>query len=401
MPVFAYKAANSRAAPEVGTIIADTPRQARDVLRARGLTIAEVELVAPTEKTASVPFRSRLRNQEAVVEFIRELATLQKAGIPLLGALHTLVAQYRGRFRAVVQHLADQVAAGVSLAEAMSRQPAYFDEMCVSIVRVGEHTGGQEAALKRLADFKEKGLRLRSRITGALMYPAVVSVIGIAVALFLMTQVVPNLLDTLTQAGRELPLVTRIVKGASDSIVKWWWALALGVGVAALTIRGILRTEKGRTAADRLWLRVPVLGTLIRKETTARLAVVMAALLRSGVAFSDAIRIARQTVRNRVFAEALSTYEQAVIAGRDVSATLAASGVFSPMVVQMLAVGQEAGQLEDMLDQVAEAYDYQVATAAQRLTAVLEPLLIVFLAILVGFIALATVLPILEASNVL
>ena len=163
----------------------------------------------------------------------------------------------------------------------------------------------------------------------------------------------------------------------------------------------ILKTDKGRLAADRLTLRLPVLGDLVRKENTSRMAVVLGALLRSGLQFVEALRITRQTVRNRVFQAALVDYESAVTAGRDVAGPLEASGVFSPMVVQMLAVGQQAGQLEEMLQQLADAYDRQVDTATQRLTALLEPLLIVLLAVIVGFIAFATILPILEASNVL
>jgi len=179
------------------------------------------------------------------------------------------------------------------------------------------------------------------------------------------------------------------------------WTLLLGLAVAGAALRWIVSTDRGRLVLDRLTLRLPVVGDLVRKENTSRMAVVLAALLRSGLPFVEAVRITRGTLRNRIFRNAMTDYEIAVTAGRDVAVPLAASGVFSPMVVQMLAVGQEAGQLEDMLQQLADAYDVQVATATQRLTAVLEPLLIVLLAVMVGAIALATILPILEASNVL
>jgi len=299
-----------------------------------------------------------------------------------------------------VQQLADQVASGTGLAESMGRQPDIFDELCVSITQVGQSTGSLDVALHRLADFREKSERLRSRLVSALIYPAIVCVIGVAVSVFLMTFVVPNLLRTLTESGRELPMITRAVKAASDLLLGWWWVLLAGVMGIVVAVRLVLRTTTGRRLADRLILHLPLLGGLARKENTSRIAVVMAALLRSGVQFTDAIRITRDTVGNRVFRDALMDYETAVAAGRDVAGPLAASGVFSPMVVQMLAVGQQAGQLEQMLEQVAGAYDRQVATATGRLTAALEPLLIVLLAVLVGFIALATILPILEISNV-
>ena len=400
MAVYTYNAVDLDTSPVAGTIIADTPRQARDALREQGLTLTHLAPV--TEPARRLWHRGRgHRSQDEVLALVRELATLLQAGIPLLAALHTLSRQHRRRFRAVVQQLADQVAAGISLADAMDRQGAYFDELCVSIVRVGESTGALETALSRLAGFKEKAGRLHSRITTALIYPAVVCVIGVTVSIFLMTYVVPNLLDTLTQAGKELPWITRVVKGASDLLLGWWWALLLAAGGAAAATRWILSTRRGRVAADRLILRLPVIGDLVNKENTSRMAVVLSALLRSGLPFVEAVRITRQTLRNRIFRRAMDEYATAVSAGRDVAAALETSGVFSPMVVQMLAVGQEAGQLEDMLQQLADAYDLQVATATQRLAAVLEPLLIVLLAVLVGSIAFATILPILEATNVL
>jgi type II secretory pathway component PulF len=400
MAVYTYNAVDLDTSPVAGTIIADTARQARDALREQGLTLTRLAPVAQPARRLWHRGRGH-RSQDEVLALVRELATLLQAGIPLLSALQTLSRQHRRRFKAVVQQLADQVAAGTSLADAMDRQGAYFDELCVSIVRVGESTGALETALKRLAEFKEKASRLHSRVTTALIYPAVVCVIGVAVSIFLMTYVVPNLLDTLTQAGKELPWITRIVKGASDLLLGWWWALLLAAGGVAAAVRWVLSTRRGRTAADRLILRLPVIGDLVNKENTSRMAVVLSALLRSGLPFVEAVRITRQTLRSSIFRRAMDEYATAVSAGRDVAVALEASGVFSPMVVQMLAVGQEAGQLEDMLQQLADAYDLQVATATQRLAAVLEPLLIVLLAVLVGSIAFATILPILEATNVL
>jgi type IV pilus assembly protein PilC len=402
MAVYAYKALDVDATPLSGTIVADTPRQARDELRGRGLTITEVAEFR--QGAAHRAFFARRRGRAAereVVAFIRELATLLRAGIPLHSALGTLAAQHKRHFRAVVEQLGDQVAQGTALAEAMSRQGEYFDELCVSVVRVGETTGSLDVALRRLADFKEKALRLQSRVITALLYPSVVTALGLAVSVFLMTYVVPGLLSTLVDAGKELPAVTRLVKAVSDLLLHWWWLLIAAVVVAAAAARSALRTERGHAFMDRLMLRLPVIGDLVRKETTSRMAVVMAALLRSGLVFVEAIQITRRTMKNRVFRRAMDEYEAAVKAGRDVAAPLAASGVFSPMVVQMLAVGQQSGELEEMLEQLAESYDQEVAVATQRLTALLEPLLIVLLAVMIGLIAFATILPILEMSNVM
>lgn len=399
MAVYEYKAFDVDAATVAGTVVAGTPRQARDVLRDRGLSVAQLrQLRRQGRLWPWLPAGSR-RHQ--VVAFTRELSTLLGAGIPLLEALQTLTAQHGRRFRPVIQAVADDVSGGLSLADALVQHEAWFDELCISIVRVGENTGALSEALDQLADFKEKADRLRSRLVTAMLYPAVVLTIGLLVCVFLMTYVVPELLATLSQAGRELPAVTRVVKACSDFLRRWWWALGGGALLVAVAARVLLISERRRLVVHRAILRIPLLGALVRKENTSRMAIILSALLRNGLQFTEAIRITRQTLRNRAFRQAMAEYEKAVTAGSDIAAPLRKARVFSPMVVQMLAVGQQAGELEAMLDRLASALQRQVDTAVRRLTAALEPLLIVLLAIVVGTIAMATILPILEISNVL
>ncbi len=403
MPVFEYKAMDMDSSSAAGTVVADTPAQARELLRGRGLTIMQLAKAAKANRRSlrlGLGRKARASHVQST-EFVGELATLLEAGIPLMSALGTLARQHKGKFQTVVKQLGDRVSSGISLAEAMSEHDAYFDEMAISIIRVGENTGSLEHALGRLAEFAEKAQQLRSRVTTALIYPAIVALVGVSVSIFLMTYVVPNLLGTLGKAGKELPAATQIVKSISDLLRNWWWLMILAVAGVVVGARMILQTDRGRFAFDKFSLRVPIIGPLIRKENTSRMAVVLAALLQSGLQFVEAIRITRQTVPNRVFRKALVDYEAAVTAGRDVAGPLEASGVFSPMVVQMLAIGQQAGQLEQMLMKLSKAFDQQVSVATTRLTAVIEPLLIVMLAMLVGFIAFATILPILEVSNVL
>ena len=400
MALYEYSAIDVDSASVSGTLVADTVRQARDTLRDRGLMITTIDAMGEG-KIGRRKFGRRRGSQVEVVDFVRELATLLSAGIPLLSGLHTLIEQHRRPFKDIIQEIADQVAAGVSLADAMGRHCGWFDEFTTSIVAVGENTGSLDSALRRLADFKEKAHQLRSRVTTALLYPGVVCTVGLAVCIFLMTYVVPNLLGTLTQAGKELPVITKVVKAVSDFTIGWWWAMLAGIFAVVAGFAAVGRTEQGKRAIHSMLLRIPLVGDLIRKENTSRMAVVLASLLRSGLHFVEAIRITRRTLRNRVFQDALVDYEKAVAEGKDVAGALKQSGVFSPMVVQMLAVGQQAGELENMLDQLAVSYDQQISTATHRLTTVLEPLLIVLLAVVVGFVAFATILPILEAGNVL
>ena len=403
MAVFAYKAVAGDASAVTGLIVADTPRDARDTLRARGLTVEEV---APRDsggkRSLWVWRRSGGSRGDAarVNGFIRELSTLLGVGIPLVEAIDTIQDQHRGRFAAALLTLRERIASGAGLADAMREQPEVFDEFCCHITQVGEDAGTLDLALERVAEFKERSAAFRNRIATVMIYPAVVLAMAVAVSVLLMTMVVPNLLDSLQSAGRPLPLPTRVVKRASEFLVHQWWVLLLAVGVVVVGLRIILRSPRGRWHWDRLQLRIPIIGELIRKQAVVRLCVVLSTLLRSGLVFVQSLQIARRTTSNLVLADALERCEAAVQNGRDIGESLKATGAFPPVVVRIFSVGQQSGRLEEMLDRLAIDYDRQVNPASQRLTAVLEPLLILVLVVLVGFIGVATILPLLEAADV-
>ncbi len=403
MAVFAYKAfdassLSSAAAITNGTVVADTPRQARDLLRQRGLT---VERLSPVHAARSRRFAGRRRDHHKVTAFARELSTLLGVGTPLTDALETVVSQNRGSFRSTVMLLREQIVAGSSLAVAMSYHAAVFDELCVNLVEVGEDSGTLEVALERLARFRERRQQLRGKVGTALLYPAMVLVTALAVSIFLMTFVVPGILQPLLEQGRTLPLPTRIVKGTSDFLVQWGWLIAVAVAVLAAAFAAIMKTRGGRWLWDAFVLRLPLIGSLLCKSQIVRLTVILETLLQSGVVFVRALQVARKSTRNVVLADALLRCETAVSAGRDIAPALQASGVFPPLVVQVFSVGQQSGRLDEMLHRLANDYDEQVAAAAQRATAILEPILILILAAIVATIALATLLPILEAGDVL
>lgn len=405
MAVFAYKAVSSNASAVSGMIVADTPRDARDSLRAQGMSVQEVlphaDRSAAGLGASRLPWRRRHIPGAAakVVSFIRELSTLLAVGVPLLEAIDTIKRQHRGRFGAALLTLRDRVSGGASLADAMREQPGVFDDLCVSVTEVGENSGTLESALERVADFKERSQAFRNKLGTVLLYPSIVLVMAVGVSVLLMTVVVPNLLAALVEAGRPLPLPTRVVRFASELLVSWWWAIFLGIGLLAVAVQLVLGTPRGRYAWHRLQLRIPVVGDLVRKQAIVRLSVVLATLLRSGVVFVRALQIARRTTPNLVLNRALAKCEEAVGAGRDISAALEETGAFPPVVVQVFSVGQQSGRLEEMLDRLATDYDRQVASAAQRLTALLEPALILLLVFVVGFIVLATILPMLQAAE--
>ncbi len=403
MAVYGYVASESAggSAPVRGTVAADSPRQARDQLRRRGLTVIDVaERKVSADAGVLDRYLSSRRTAE-VTGLLQEMATLLAAGIPLLDALDTITRQHSGRFRQSILLLRDHVAAGGSLAEAMSLQPALFDDLCVNIVEVGENAGNLEASLERLVEFRRRSAGLKNRVASALMYPCIVMAAGLAVSVFLMMYVMPNLLTVLLDSGKELPAATVVVKTVSDALVGWWWAILLALGAVAGIVGGVLRTEKGLAAWHRFQLRIPLIGDLIRKQAIARMSMVMATLLKNDETFVGAVRIIQRTVRNRVLRDALVACERAVVGGRDIAVALESTDAFPPLVVQVFAVGQASGRLEEMLEELASDYDTQVDIASARLTTLLEPLMMVILAILVGFIAFATILPILEAGDVL
>ena len=399
MPVYKYSAADLDGSQITGSLISDSPRAARDQLREKGLRI--LELIEAKEKSQTSGFFTKRVSQTEVVNFIRELATLLSAGIPLLDALNTLERQHKKNFKLVLQNLSDQISAGESLAEAMSHHPLWFDSLSVSIVKVGESTGSLERSLIKLAEFKEKASRLKNRVISAMLYPMIVGTIGLAVCIFLMTFVVPSLLETLENSKKELPGVTKFVKAISDILIQHWLAILACIAGSIFALLAAIKSTKGKQIFHAALLKLPVVGTLISKENISRMSVILSSLLKSGLEFIQAIKITRSTLKNVVFQQALRNYEDAISAGKEVAEPLEAAGIFPPMVVQMLAVGQQTGEMEKMLDQLAESYDYQVETATKRLTVILEPVMIILLAVMVGFVAFATILPIMEAGNVL
>jgi type II secretory pathway component PulF len=400
MAVYAYRAVTATRQPASGQVAADSPRAARDQLRSQGLIVESLVPTASKSEHSRWTWRwtpSRVRQ----VEVIRELSTLLGVGIPLVESLDILLRQHRGAWRATLLQLRDRVAGGASLSEAMGAQPEYFDRLCRQMVEVGEHSGTLDQVLAQLADFRERALELRDRVLTALLYPGFVLVAAIGVSLFLMTVVVPMLLENLVESGRPLPWPTRVLKSLSDTLVSGWpWLSALLV-VGSTGAVWLGRQPQVRRQIDRRVLGLPLLGRMVLQQAIARIALIVGVLMRSGVEFVQSLDIAAESVRNSAIRGALDDCQQAVQSGRDIGEALAQSSLFPPLVVQVFAVGQQTGRLEEMLERLAADYDRQVATTSTRLATVLEPVLIVLVSTFVGFILFATILPILEAGRVL
>jgi type II secretory pathway component PulF len=332
----------------------------------------------------------------------RQLATLVKAGMPLLRALRTVSDQLDpGPLRDVFATVASDVEAGVKLSEALSSHPHWFAPFYVNMVRAGELGGLLDEILKRLADLLERQARLRDRVRSALMYPAFVMVAAVSILVVLMVFVVPTFLGMFTELGSTLPLPTRILVAACDIVRHWWWVvLVAAVGCAGL-LRALLNMRAGRRLLDRLTLHAPVLGSLVERLLIARFARTFGTLIASGVPILSALETVRATVTNLVIDEALQDVEQSLKVGESLTRPMELSGVFPPLVTRMVALGEETGQLDRMLMQVADSYEEEVEVQLAGLTQLLEPLLIVFVGGVVGFIVIAMFLPLISLTKLL
>lgn len=406
MPVYAYRAVDEQMAPARGAVTAETPRQARDQLRERGLTVESLTTKAAPRDDGWLPWQRRGRYDARMVPVIRELATLLSAAIPLSEALQTAASQQKGPLGESLGRLTERVSGGVGLAEAMREQPLFYDDLTVQMVEVGENAGNLDVVLDQLADFRERYVQFKDRVVTALFYPLVVLAMGLGVSLFLMTFVVPMLLDNLLSAGQSIPWPTRVLRAMSDALRQHGvWLVGLGA-IGVMSFLAAIQTKGGKRLWHALLLKTPLLGGIVQKQELARAALILGTLLESGIVFLQALEIATRAVRNRVLADAFGRVQATVQAGADIGEAMEEAiretpGLFPPLVVQIFSVGQKTGRLEPMLARLATDYERQVTSLTTRLTTLLEPALIVALAVFVGFILFATMLPILEAGNVL
>lgn len=406
MPTFLYRAVDEQMVLAQGTVSAETPRQARDELRARGLVVERIEEKSAPRSSSWIPWQRRGRYDARLAPVIRELATLLSAAIPLSEALTTITSQQRGPLRDSLTQLTDRVLAGAGLAEAMREQPLFYDDLTTQMVEVGENAGNLDVVLDQLADFRERYLLFKDRVITALFYPMIVLSMGMGVSLFLMSFVVPMLLDNLIESGQSIPCPTQLLRWMSNMIRQQGWLLFGGAMISIGSFLALLKTTWGKRWWHSFLLRVPLLGGLIQKQELARMALIVSTLMESGIVFVQALEIATRSVKNRVLQEALQKTERAVQAGHDIGeamteATKSHPDLFPPVVIQIFTVGQQTGKLEQMLVRLSTDYERQVTSLTTRLTTILEPILIVLLAVFVGFILFATMLPILEAGNVL
>jgi general secretion pathway protein F len=414
VPVYDYKGLMPDGGSKAGIIDADSPREARIKLRSQNVLVTEIHPrrvdVATSPKDRHAPTRSgrpllqfkrSARGRREIPTYTRQLATLLKSGIPLAQALSAMIEQTQiPDLEAAFRDVREKVTGGLTFAEALAYHPAYFDDLFVNMVKAGEASGNLDGVLSRLADYLHKQSQMRNRITAALAYPMVMMGVGIVIVIVLMTMVVPKIMEVVRQSGQEMPLMTLILKGIADFLASWWWTI-LGFFLAvALAHRASMRKAGYRYWVDKMKLKLPVLGDLFRKAAVSRFAVSMSTLLKSGVPVLESLTIVKDIVHNQVMARVLDTVHDRIVEGTDISTPIKKSGVFPPVVGYMIAIGEQSGQLEELLDRVAEAYDEEVKVQTEKVTSLIEPLMIVAMAGVVGFIVLSIMQPILKISDI-
>ncbi len=406
MPVYQYKGFDVGGQPRTGIVDADSPRDARGQLRAMHVHVTELaplDTLTVTSHNRFLPAFLQRRHREAITLLTRQLATMLRSGIPLASCLTALIEQAgHPDLEIVLRDVREKVTQGASLADALAHHPGYFDELFVNMVKAGEVAGNLDVILGRLADFTQKQDRVRAKLKAAMAYPMVLISFGVIVVIVLMTFVVPRILKLLRGTGRKkvsLPLPTEILVNVSSFVGQYWWVILLLLIAAYATFRVALRSEEFRYAWDRFRLRIPVIGDLFRKVSVSRFCVTLSTLLKSGIPALQALNIVKGIVSNTVMARVVSEIHDKIVEGADISGPVKRSGVFPPVVGYMIAVGEQAGTLEEMLERVAEAYDDEIEITSQKVTAMVEPILIIALALVIGFIVIAILLPILQLGQ--
>lgn len=340
-------------------------------------------------------FKSKVTSKQIML-FTRQLATLADAGLPLLKGLHVLQRQEKTpAFRVALQGMAESVESGSTFAESLAQFPRIFTPFYMNMVRAGEASGALQAILIRLAEFMEKSQKIKNKVKGAMVYPIVVMVMAVVILTVLMIFVIPKfkeIFDDLLQ-GRSLPVLTQMVIGASEFVMNQWY-IGLGIIVALVFVfKTFGRTERGQQTLDRIKLKLPIFGSLVQKTAIGNFARTLGTLLTGGVPILQALNIVREVTNNAVLSKAVVQVHDSVKEGETIVVPLEASGVFPSMVVSMIQVGEETGALPEMLMKIAETYDDEVDTAVEALTSVIEPIMIIFLAVIVGTIVIAMFLP--------
>lgn len=393
MPTFAYTARTLGGELKTATMDAASRDEVVAQLRRQKLIVVKID----EEKAKKRMGRIKTRD---IVIFTRQFATMINAGLPLVQALDILSKQSENKaLQDVTRQVVYDVESGHTVADALRRHPKAFPDLYVNMVAAGEAGGILDTILLRLATFLEKNDALVGKVKSAMIYPAVIMSVAVVAIVVLLIFVIPVFQNMFASVNLSLPLPTRVVIGLSSFLKHYWWLMGAGIWGGIFMLRQYYRAPAGRLQVDRFMLRVPVLGDLLRKSAVSRFTRTLGTLISSGVSILDGLEITAKTAGNQVIHNAIMESRSSIAGGDTISAPLQKSNVFPPMVISMIAVGEQTGGLDEMLSKIADFYDTEVDTAVSGLLSLMEPIMIVFLGVIVGGMVVAMYLPIFDMIN--
>ncbi len=403
MPRYHYIAIAADGKKVKGSVAAESAYAARKQLRNRSIhptSVTEVGSTAEGKATLFSIFTRRGKTQ--VIEFTKQLATLLNSGIKLTESLSVLSLQTSdARFRNAIVDIRDRVVTGESFTDALKDYSDFFDVIYVSMVRVGEVTGTLGKSLSTIAGFMEKRQRVESKALTAMIYPIVLILFCIAAILILTTRVIPKIGEQIASTGQELPWITRQLMNVGHMLTSWRLLVVIAaVSAVVWLLRRFLKTERGAYLRDKFLLSLPLFGPLIKQRVVSRFASTLSTLLSSGLAMAESLRVVSEVTGNSLMKKAVQQSRERILAGTDIATPLRDSGVIDPAIAHMVAVGEKSGELETMLRNISENLEASTDVVIERLGAAVEPLIILVMAAIIGLIAYATILPILEVSSI-
>jgi type IV pilus assembly protein PilC len=394
MPAFTYTARTAAGELRTATVEAATAQDVVAQLRRQRMTVVKVDENAKPKK-----IKGGIKMRDIVI-FTRQFSTMINAGLPLVQALDILAKQTENKvLAAATRDIVFDVESGHTVADALAKHPKAFSELYVNMVAAGEAGGILDTILMRLATFMEKNDALVRKVKGAMIYPAVIMSVAVIAIAVLLIFVIPVFESMFAGVGLALPLPTRIVIGASDFLRTFWWAVGGSIAAGTWLLKRYYATSGGKLTIDRALLRFPVLGDVLRKSAVSRFTRTLGTLISSGVSILDGLEITAKTAGNRVIQDAIMQSRASIAGGDTIAAPLQKSAVFPPMVISMIAVGEQTGGLDEMLSKIADFYDEEVDAAVSGLLSLLEPIMIVFLGVIVGGMVVAMYLPIFDMIN--
>jgi len=392
MPVYMWKGRTSSGLSANGELAAESETEVIAHLRARKIIPTSVR---PKSKQISIPFLSGRISTKELAVFTRQFATMINSGLPLMQCLDIQSQQVESSsFKKVLWEVMEDVEGGSTLAEALRKHKSIFSDLYVNMVAAGESGGALDVVLGRLSTYLEKSAALARKIKGAMIYPSLIIGISILAIIVLLVFVIPVFATMFENFGGQLPLPTRIVLGLSTLVKKYLIFAVLGFVAAVFAIRYIRKSSNGKSVIDGLVLKLPIVGDLVRKQAIARFSRTLSTLLSSGVPILDALEITSKTSGNKIIEDSILSARVSISEGETIAEPLKQVGAFPPMVTQMIAIGEAAGNLDEMLNKVADFYDSEVDAAVENLTSAMEPIIIVVLGVFVGGMMVAMYLPI-------